>query len=70
MHRSRTISIPSSLRRNMCWMSAKSNMILKISGPLNSEYIQMVWSIYGFEPKSTCPLVPIMKPLHKRRTIC
>ena len=34
--------------------------------PLNSEYIRMVRSIYDFEPKSTCPLVPIMKPLHKK----
>ena len=35
MHQSRTISIPSSLRRNMCWMSAKSNVILKICGLLS-----------------------------------
>ena len=37
--------------------------------PLDSEYIRMVRSTYGFEAKYTCPLVPIMKPLHKRRTI-
>ena len=34
LHQSRTISIPSSLRRNICWMSSKSNVISKISGPL------------------------------------
>ena len=34
MHQSRTISIPSCWRRNMCWMSAKSNVISKISYPL------------------------------------
>ena len=35
MHQSWTISIPSSWRRNMCWMSAKSNVILKICGLLS-----------------------------------
>jgi len=34
MHHSRTISIPSCERRNICWMSSKSNVISKISGPL------------------------------------
>ena len=32
--------------------------------PFNSEYIRMVWSRYGMLPKSTCPFVPIMHPLH------
>ena len=42
---------------------------IKDMWPLKSEYILMVRSIYGFEPKSTYPLVPILKPLHKRWTI-
>ena len=37
--------------------------------PLKSEYIEMMGSIYGFEPKSTCPPVPIMQPPHITWTI-
>ena len=37
--------------------------------PLKSESTRMVQSIYSFEPKYTRPLVPIMEPPHKTRTI-
>jgi len=36
---------------------------------LNSKCIRRVRSIYSFEPKSTYPVVAIMHPLHKNRTI-
>ena len=32
--------------------------------PFKSKYLRIVPSIYGFEPKSTCPLVPTIHPLH------
>ena len=32
--------------------------------PFKSEYLRIVRSIYGFEPKSTCSLVPTIHPLH------